>query len=253
MNEKEKTAPILFFILSIAGTLVVLMEIAMNLWRTSLCTSEGCKTVAKYARYGDISLLIPGALVFLLLAILSRPGSFRWGRYTDKLITTILCAAIASEGFLVGYQAFRVYAPCWFCLSVFALFVLLGVIWLASGRWETITGFAGFAVVFACFYLILPTVTSSESLGDHIDKNQLTLFYSSTCATCEEIEHLCKSCDIIVNKVDADEHFDLLEGMHIYEIPVLFVNDSDEKRVLIGKTKIKEFLLQNGGRYTTPS
>jgi len=253
MNGKEKTAPILFFILSIAGTLIVLLEIVMNLWRTSLCTSEGCKTVAKYARYGDISLLIPGALVFLLLAILSRPRSLRFGRYKDKLISTILCAAIASEGFLVGYQAFRVHAPCWFCLTVFTLLVLLGIIWFLSGHWETITGFAGFAVVFAFFYLILPTVTSTESLGDHIEENQLTLFYSSTCESCEEIEHLCESCDIVVNKVDADEHFDLLEGMHIYEIPVLFVNDGDEKRVLIGKTKIREFLLQNGGKYAASS
>ncbi len=253
MNGKEKTTPVVFFILSIVGTIIVLIEVAMNLWQTSLCTSEGCKTVARYARYGDISLLIPGLLVFSFLAVLSRPGSLLLSRYKNKLISTILCAAIASEGFLVGYQAFRVYAPCWFCLSVFALFVLLGIIWLLSGRWEAVTGFAGFAVVFACFYLILPTVTSTENLGDHLDESYLTLFYSTSCSSCEEIEHLCKSCDIVVNKVDADEHFDLLEGMHIYEIPVLFVNDSMEKRVLIGKTKIKEFLLQNSGKQPVPS
>lgn len=251
MGRKEEPSQTPFFILSVAGTLFVLVEIAMNLWRTSLCTTEGCKTVARYARYGDISLLIPGALVFLLLSILSKPGSDRFGQYQDKLISTILCAAIASEGFLVGYQVFRLHVPCWFCLAVFALFVLLGIIWLIAGRWEIIGGFAGFAVVFAFFYLTLPTVTGTETLGDHLDNNHLTLFYSSSCTSCEEIERLCSDCNIVLNKVDADEHFALLEGMHIYEIPVLFVNDGEEKRVLIGKTKIREFLLQErGGNYS---
>ncbi|MDD5724380.1 MAG: hypothetical protein PHY29_11685 [Syntrophales bacterium] len=248
MERHRKTARTSFFILSITGTLVVLIEVAMNLWRTSLCTSEGCKAVARYARYGDITFLIPGALVFLLLAILSRPGAARYAQYRDKLISTILCAAIASEGFLVGYQAFRVHAPCWFCLGVFALFALLGIIWLMSGHWEVITGFAGFSVVLALFYLILPVSNTGDSLGDHIDKNRLTLFYSSSCASCEEIENLCKECNIVLNKVDADQHFDLLEGMNIYEIPVLFVNDNETKRVLIGKTKITEFLSGNGDK-----
>jgi len=248
MDRKGETTRIAFFILSVAGTLLVLIEVAMNLWHTSLCTSEGCKTVARYARYGDITFLIPGALVFLLLSVLSRPGSARYGQYGDKLISTILCAAIASEGFLVGYQAFRMYAPCWFCLVVFALFALLGIIWLMSGRWEVITGFAGFSVILALFYLTLPTVNSGESLGNYIDKNRLTLFYSSSCESCEEIETLCRESNIVLNKVDADEHFDLLEGMNIYEIPVLFVNDNEEKRVLIGKTKIKEFLSRGGGK-----
>ena len=252
MNSGKNTTKIAFFIVSIAGALYVLIDVGMNIWRTSLCTSEGCKAVARYARYGDISFLIPGALVFLLLAVLSRPGSARYGQFGDKLISTILCAAIASEGFLVGYQAFRVHEPCWFCLGVFALFALLGIIWFMSGHWEIITGFAGFAVVLALFYFILPVNnTTGDSLGDHIEQNRLTLFYSSTCKSCVEIENLCKDCNIVLNKVDADEHFDLLEGMNIYEIPVLFVNDNEEKRVLIGMTKIKAFLSGGGNDSST--
>jgi uncharacterized membrane protein len=224
MDSAKDTSRIAFFILSVAGALYVIIELGMNIWRTSLCTSEGCKAVARSARYGDISFLIPGALVFLLLALLSRPGPARYGQFGDRLISTILCAAIASEGFLVGYQAFRVHEPCWFCLGVFALFAVL-----------------------ALFYLILPVHNSTgESLGEHIDKNRLTLFYSSSCESCVEIENLCKECNIVLNKVDADEHFDLLEGMNIYEIPVLFVNDDEEKRVLIGMTKIKAYLSGDG-------
>jgi len=248
MDRQRTFARTSFFILSITGTLVVLIEVAMNLSRTSLCISEGCKTVTSQVRYGNITILLLGAAAFLLLSILSRPGSARYGQYGDKIISTILCAAIASEGFLIGYQAFRVYAPCWFCLAVFALFALMGILWILSGHWEVATGFAGFFTILALFYLILPVPTSGERLGDHVGRNPLTLFYSSACKSCEEIETFCKERNIVINKVDADEHFDLLEQMDIYEIPVLFVNAPEEKRVLVGKTKIKEFLSRGDGR-----
>ena len=242
MDRQRKIARTSFFILSITGTLVVLIEVALNLSRTSLCISEGCKTIASQVRYGNITILLLGATAFLLLSILSRPSSSKHGRRRDRIISMILCAAIASEGFLVGYQAFRVYAPCWFCLAVFALFALMGILWILSGHWEVVTGFAGFFTILVLFYLILPVPTSGERLSDHIGQNPLTLFYSNSCKSCEEIETLCKELNIVINKVDADEHFDLLEQMDIYEIPVLFVNAPEEKRALIGKKMIQEYL-----------
>lgn len=242
MHRQTDLARISFFILSITGTLVVFIEVAMNLARTSLCTSEGCTAVTGQVRYGDITILLLGAAAFLLLSILSRPGSPRHDRRRDQGISILLCAAIASEGFLVGYQIFRVSALCWFCLAVCALFVLMGVLWTLSGHWEATAGFAGFFTVLLLFYLILPAPIGGESLSDHIGENRLTLFYSSSCKSCEEIESLCTECNIVINRVDADEHFDLLEEMDIYEIPVLFINGQEEKRVLIGKKKIEEYL-----------
>lgn len=242
MDRRRKLAGTSFFILSTTGALIVLTEVAMRLARTSLCTSEGCTAVASRVRYGDITILLLGAAAFLLLSFLSKPGPPRYGRYGDRLISTILCAAIASEGFLIGYQAFRVGAPCWFCLAVCGLFVLMGGVWILLGHWEVTTGFAGLFTTLVLFYLILPTPTGGERLGDHIGENRLTLFYSSACESCAEIETLCTKCNIVINKVDADEHFDLLEGMDIYEIPVLFVNGPEEKRVLIGKHRIERYL-----------
>ncbi|MDO9515096.1 MAG: hypothetical protein Q7J01_03220 [Syntrophales bacterium] len=242
MDRQREIARTSFFMLSITGTLVILIEVAMNLSRTSLCISEGCKTVASQVRYGNITILLLGAAAFLLLSILSRPSSSKHGRRRDQIISMVVCAAIASEGFLVGYQAFRVHAPCWFCLAVCALFALMGILWILSGHWEVTTGFAGFFTILALFYLILPVPTGGESLADYIGQNRLTLFYSNACKSCEEIETLCKEGNIVINKVDADEHFDLLEGMDIYEIPVLFINGNEEKRVLIGKKKIAAYL-----------
>lgn len=240
--DRQKPATTAFFILSVTGTLAVLTEAAMNLARTSLCTSEGCTAVASQVRFGNITILLLGAAAFLLLSVLSRPGLSQHGGRRDTFISTILCAAIASEGFLVGYQAFRVHAPCWFCLTVCALFALLGILWILSGHWEVATGFAGFFTILALFYLILPVPAGGERLGDYIGENRLTLFYSNACKSCEEIETLCRERNIVIHKVDADEHFDLLEGLDIYEIPVLFVNGPEEKRILIGKKKIQEYL-----------
>ncbi len=241
MHKKPNTPPILLFTLAAAGTILVFIEIIMKILGSSLCSSYGCKTVSQYVRYGDITILLLGGGLFLLLSILSRPGSQRNSAFRDKLISTILCTAIASEGFLIGYQLFRLQTPCWFCLFVAAIFLLMGIVWMCSGRWEVVTGFGGCFAILILFYLILP-VHSGESLGDHIDNSTLTLFYSSSCESCTEIEALCIEGNIVITKVDADEHFDLLTGLSIYEIPVLFINGTEEKRVLIGKEKIKEFL-----------
>jgi len=229
----------LFPLVSFAGLIFVSAELAMQLLSSSLCGTEGCRIVASHARYGDITMLLPGIAVFSILASLSGINLFLHEKRLDLLINVTLITALPAEGFLVGYQAFRVHTPCVFCLLVFTVFVILGVMRIVAGHKEVISGFAGFIITFSLFYLVLPAANNC----DCIRNDRLILFYSEDCEHCEAVKKLCRDCDLQVNEVPAKEHGEFLKAMNINEAPVLFVNDGTEKRILIGEARIKKYLL----------
>ena len=232
----KKTFPVV----SLAGLIIVGIELIMQVLNTSVCYTEGCKIVAQYARYGDIAMLVPGILAFASLFLLSGLSLSIHEQKLDWIVDIILSAAITAEGFLVGYQIFRLHTFCAFCLAVFETFLLLGILRALEGRKEIAAGFAGFTVIISLFYLILPAGVGSDC--DCIKNSRLTLFYNDACPHCKAIEDMCKDCDIEVNKVSAKEHITLFDSMNINEVPVLLVNDKQEKRILVGESKIREYL-----------
>jgi len=239
MQKVRTTAKRLFPIVSFTGLAIVIIELFMQLFGTSVCPTEGCRVVAQYARYGDIAMLIPGIMVFAALALLSGFNLVLREKRLDWFINIILTAAIAAEGFLVGYQAFRLHTSCMFCLAVFSIFVILGILRILEGHKEVVSGFAGFVVILGLFYLVLPAVNNN---CDCIENSRLTLFYNNDCPHCKVVEDMCEQCDIQVNKLPAKEHLALLGSMNINEVPVLLVNDGKEKRILIGTDRIKQYL-----------
>lgn len=221
--------------------MLVSAELAMQMLSSSLCGTEGCRIVATHARYGDMTMLLPGMAAFAILASLSAVNLFLRERRLDLFINVALITALSAEGFLVGYQAFRIHTPCLFCLLVFAVFVVLGVMRVAGGHREVISGFAGFIITFSLFYLVLPAASNCDCLQN----DRLVLFYSEDCAHCETVKKLCRDCDLHVNEVPAKDHGAFLKSMNIDEAPVLFVNDGPEKRILIGEARITKYLLDN--------
>lgn len=241
-NGHMKTESIpkrLFPIVSFTGLAIVSIELIMQLFDTSVCHTEGCKVVAQYARYGDIAMLIPGIMIFAALALLSEFNLVLCEKRLDSFINIILTAAIAAEGFLVGYQAFRLHISCMFCLTVFVIFVLLGILRVLDGHKEIVSGFTVFVVILCLFHLVLPAANNN---CDCIINSRLTLFYNDDCPHCKVIEDICEQCDIQVNKLPAREHLALLSSMNIKEVPVLLVNDGKEKRILIGADRIEKYL-----------
>ncbi|MDO9529258.1 MAG: vitamin K epoxide reductase family protein, partial [Syntrophales bacterium] len=175
MQKVRTTAKRLFPIVSFTGLAIVIIELFMQLFGTSVCPTEGCRVVAQHARYGDIAMLIPGIMVFAALALLSGFNLVLREKRLDWFINIILTAAIAAEGFLVGYQAFRLHTSCTFCLTVFAIFVLLGILRILEGHKEVVSGFAIFIVILGLFSLVLPAVNNN---CDCIKNSRLTLFYN---------------------------------------------------------------------------
>lgn len=239
MQRVRATAKRLLPVVSFIGLTIVSIELFMQLFNTSVCHTEGCKVVAQHARYGEVSMLIPGIMVFAALALLPALNLVLRKKYLDFTVNVTLIMAITAEGFLVGYQAFRLHTPCMFCLTVFAIFVILGILRILEGHKEVVSGFAGFIVILGLFYLVLPAVNNgSACIGD----SRLTLFYNDDCSHCKTIESMCEQCDIQVNKLPAREHLALLGSMNINEVPVLLVNDGREKRIMIGADKIERYL-----------
>ena len=155
-----------FLIVSIVGMLFVLTEIVLRYFGKSICSAVGCKLVASYARFGNISILLIGFLTFSLLITFTVMSSHFNKTAFGEYINLVLIVSLACEGYFTGFQAFRIHRPCIFCLTVFGFMVTLGLLRLLQGEREIIAGFAAMAGVFSLCYLILP-VDSTERIEGH--------------------------------------------------------------------------------------
>ena len=221
-----------------AGVLYVLAELILQAFGKSICYTEGCKVVAQYVRFGDSSILIIGFLMFAALAALTALN-LNSGRETfEKYINIILIAALASEGYFTGYQAFSIHVPCFFCLTLFGLLFVLGVLRLLSGEREIVAGFAAMAVVFSLLYLVLPAGGAVHLPADE----QFVLFYSKECKYCAEVIGEIEESRIPVKHVLVNEYSDFLRSMGIEHVPTLYVNTPYEKLFITGKEPIESYL-----------
>ncbi len=161
MHNKQTSVGKLFLSVSIIGALFVLTEIVLRSLNQSICSAVGCQLVARYARFGDISILLMGFFIFSLLSAFAVMSIYFNKPAFGNYINLVLVVSLACEGFFTGFQAFRVHTPCIFCLIVSGLLVTLGLLRFLQGEKEIIAGFAAMAGVFSLCFLILPV----ESTG----------------------------------------------------------------------------------------
>lgn len=184
MRDKQTLVSKLFLSVSIIGALFVLTEMILRSFSQSICSAVGCQLVARYARFGDISILLAGFLIFSLLTTFAVMSLYFNKPAFGKYINLILIVSLACEGFFTGFQAFRIYMPCFFCLTVFGLLVTLGLLRFLQGEKEIIAGFAAMAGVFSLCYLILPVESTARiggqpavpTVGQPAPEFDLTLF-----------------------------------------------------------------------------
>ncbi len=236
MKERHGSGKI-FFIFSLLGSLYLLLEAGLHLFGRSVCVSDGCGLAARTTRFGDLTAILIGFFGLSLLALLSGLNLRRPTKILDSAINLILIAALATEGFFVGYQIFWLPEVCLFCLTVFGIFLFLGILRILAGWKEMVLGFAAFAVVLCFVGLILPppgTALPSDK--------KMILFYSEDCRHCIEIKE-----EIAKNKLDitpmlVKEYTAALKNMGVESVPTLFVNARYEKLILTGKEAIRRYL-----------
>ena len=248
MKEKHVSTAT-FFIVSALGALYLLVEAGLQVFGRSICVSKGCGLVAQLARFGDLSIILIGLVALAFLALLSGLNRRKRSGLLDFAINVALIAALAAEGFFVGYQVFWLPEVCLLCLSVFGFFVFLGLLRLLTGWKEVAAGFAAFAVVLCFVGLVLPP----GGMALPSDKKMI-LFYSTECRHCSEIKEEIDKNKLDITLVLVKEYTTTLRNLGVDNVPTLFVNGRYEKLVLTGKESIRRYLAacQSSGK-STPS
>ena len=164
------------------STLTLLVEAVLQSFGKSICATEGCKVVAQFTRFGDLTMVLLGFGTLALITVLAAQEMRSVSARSERVINFLLVVSLAGEGFFVGYQLFRLDAVCVFCLGVFGIFVVLGGLRILSGQREVIAGFGALLAVLGLFYLILPAG------GTALPRDaKYILFYSADCKYCSEI------------------------------------------------------------------
>lgn len=264
--------------LALLGALGAAIQSTMLLVRgEAICLNEGCRIVEGLTRVSPLYINLAGLGFFLAVAALTlrAPAAgtgMRTGTGTARrLLGTLLLAGMAAEGVLFGYQLFVARAFCGWCLSVFALVVLLNV--LAGGR-QTLRAAAVFAAALAAFAALRFGVMPPAGGGRALDRGtygvrrcddpakQLYLVFSSNCPHCAEVLRTlesCNSCNFHFNPIDRIAGLDLpgveqastydpgvnrelLALLGIDEVPVLLVPGPEGMSIIRGEKRILAFV-----------
>jgi len=237
MHGKYLSA-LLFLAVSALSTLTLLVEAVLQFSGKSICATEGCKVVAQYTRFGDLTMVLLGLGTVALITVLAAQEMRSVSVRSERVINVLLVVSLAGEGFFVGYQFFRLDAVCVFCLGVFGTFVLLGGLRILSGQREVIAGFGALLAVLGLFYLILPAG------GTALPRDaKYILFTSADCKYCSEIRKELDEKKIEVRHVAIKEYAMTLKNLGIEHVPTLMVNGPQEKIFLTGTDAIRRHLL----------
>ena len=246
MNGKQGFARA-FLIASALGALYLAVEAVLQSFGTSVCATEGCKVVSQYTRFGDLTMVLLGLGTVSAITILAARGMRLASELVDGAIDFLLIAALAGEGFFVGYQLFWLRVACIFCLSVFGIFLVLGLLRALAGRRAVLAGFGALAAVLSLFFLVLPAG------GTAIPRDrQYLLFTSDDCKHCTEIRKEIEEHRIDVTRLPVREYSAFLKNMGIEHVPTLMVNGPREKIFLTGADAIRAYLFCQPAPSTSP-
>ncbi len=236
MNRKQ-VGTAFFFILSLLGSLYLLVEAGLQVLGRSLCVSEGCGLAGRITRFGDLSMIVLGFIAFGWLALMSGFNLRRPKRGLDSAINLALITALAAEGFFVGYQVFWLPEKCLFCLSVLGIVLILGLLRLLSDWKAAVAGFTGFAVVLCCVGLVLPARAPTLPLD-----TKMILFYSEDCRHCLELKKEIAQKKLEVKPMLVKGYTTTLRSLGVDRVPTLWVNSQYQKIILTGKEAIRAYL-----------
>jgi hypothetical protein len=237
-NVKERSGSrIIFLVVSLLGSFYLLLEAGLHLLGRSICVSQGCELAGRITRLGDLSMILIGFITLGLLALLSGLNLRRPKEWLHSVINLILIAALAAEGFFVGYQIFWLPELCLFCLSVLGIYLSLGLLRLFSDWKAATAGFGAFlAVLFLVGLILPPPGTALPSTPNMI------LFYSEDCRHCTEIKKEIEKSKLDIRPVLVKDYTASLRNLGVDRVPTLLVNGHYEKLLLTGKEAIRRYL-----------
>ncbi len=189
----------IFQLLCLAAALTLSADVWMQVIQSkSLCMTESCQAVGGYVRFGEIVLVLAGAIFYWLLWLLS----FFAGRYERgwlwQGVTLFLLGALAFDGALLGFQFVSLQENCLLCIGVgLTLFLTAAILaWNREKRYIFLLACAVWLGGFAANGILNPrpeTVRLQEL--DVITRNpdaerkwpQFYLFFGLHCPHCSEL------------------------------------------------------------------
>ena len=235
----------------------------------AICLNEGCRIIEGLTRVPPLFINLAGGVFFLIAVILIWCGPR--SKFVRDLLVLILLAGVAAEGVLFSFQYFVAKAFCVWCLSVFAIVVLLN---LLAGIRQSLKATAIFMASFFAFAALsfgaIPHLPGKRALdrgtwGVHRGTEparQLYLIFSWSCPHCAEVIRALETCDRFnysLNPIDKDAGQKLagVEALGPYEpevsrqflsllgidaVPVLLVTGLDGLAVVSGGKKIGDYI-----------
>jgi len=259
------------------GLLAAAQALLIVLQGNILCLNDGCEIVEKMTTVPPIAFNVVGSLFFMSVFLALWQGA-RGVKGWLNLARILLLAGMAVEGVLIGFQYYVAQVFCSYCLTVFAIILLLN---LLMGWRQLFGGLAVIVSVLLAFASLqfVPRLQAGEfaleggvygrlekagsSTGHH-------LFFSSSCPHCEDVIATIDNdfvCTLDFNPVDELRESPLaslavrpgyspelnrtfLKNLDVSEIPVLVVKSPEEVRVLKGKLAIGAYFDSNCRKQT---
>lgn len=253
-----------------AATMIALQIAIQLITGSSLCLNAGCEIVEHLTTISPLYLNILGLIYFFLLfwLLFNLKPKF-W--FDIDLIGLMLVSGLVFDAALMAYQIFVARTFCGYCLIIFALMIILTLLY---GLRQMAVGVAILAAVGLSFSILtfFPMGAKSKTYSLKTaaygvkscssPTKEIYLIFSSDCPHCQKvIETLnnCNSCDLYLNPIDTVKslHLSGLELNHqfspeinrlilkvlaIDSVPVLVVKDAESYRFIRGEETIINFI-----------
>lgn len=235
----------------------------------AICLNDGCAVVDSLTKVPPLWFNLAGFCFFLTLFWLFIRGRRR-REHLLKIARLLLLAALAAEAVLVFFQYVVARVFCSYCLIIFAVVVLLN---LCCGLRQILRGVVIFsAVLITCLSLHFTSPSSGKPYDLHSGSmamlhkargaETLYLFFSSSCPHCENVIKSLEDgyvCNLRFNPLERIDNFTVknaerlktydpnvnrafLKGLSVKEVPLLFIDEGEEMRLLKGEKRIVEYL-----------
>lgn len=270
MMAPETKFRLMRFVVSVAGLMITLQITIQLITGSSVCLNAGCKIVERLSVISPLYLNIAGLLYFLVIFALLfnlKPKVL----FDIDLIGWLLVAGFVFDATLMAYQIFAVRTFCGYCLIIFAVMVVLMLLY---GSRQVALGVAILSALGLSFSLLtffpIGAKSNTYSLKTAAygvkscssPTKEIYLIFSSDCPHCRKvIETLnnCNSCDLYLNPIDTIESLNLsglelnhkfspetnrliLKVLAIDRVPVLIVKDAESYRFIRGENRIINFI-----------
>ena len=252
------------------GTMIAAQIAIQLITGSSLCLNAGCKIVENLTTISPLHLNILGLIYFLVLfwLLFNLKPTF-W--FDIDVIGLVLVSGLVFDAALMAYQIFIARTFCSYCLIIFALMVILTLLYglrqMAMGIAILVAVGLSFSVL-TFFPMGAKSKTYSLKTASYGVKScssptkEIYLLFSSDCPHCQKvIETLnnCNSCDLYLNPIDTVKSLPLsglelnqefspemnrliLKVLAIDSVPVLVVKDAESYRFIKGEETIINFI-----------